>query len=160
MCRSYKKSMKNRRIIISIITILGIIAISICSYKIYYILKNLSENNNKFVLTLDDGTRVNNSKNIEQKKLNIEELKGSNIKIEQKDDIVNIYMDVSNTTNSNITDKMIKLLLINNDGKMIKFVDVYIPEIEANNTITISSNIEANPEVDYVDINDVDIRIY
>lgn len=152
--------MKNRKIIISLIVILGIIVISICSYKIYYILKNLSENNNKFVLTLDDGTRVNNSKNIEQKKLNIEELKGSNIKIEQKDDIVNIYMDVSNTTNSNITDKMIKLLLINNDGKMIKFVDVYIPEIEANNTITISSNIEANPEVDYVDINDVDIRIY
>lgn len=102
-----------------------------------------TDNQKEFVKVQEDGVKVNTSSKLSETK-KIEGLEISNIKLTEKENVVEILADIKNTTNKDVEGFNTTMTFLDKDGQTIVIVNGYIPMVEANGTATLNTNTGGN----------------
>ena len=103
-----------------------------------------------YVQILEDGTRVNRSKKIKEKK-HVEGLDIENIQLTEKDNVSVMIADVKNTTKEQKGDFLVSIQLLDGKGQEMIVIDGYIPKLEAGET----TQLNVQTTLDYSDAYDI-----
>lgn len=141
-----KPEEKKTILVLVIITIIvGVIA--------YFVMRgnNKTNNNNaiqenvvdEFVQTLDDGSRLNVSEEL-QKTKKIDGLEITNIQLKENGGITTLLADVENKTNSKSSEKKIKVKILDKAGKVITELKGIIDPIDVGGKVQLNIAVTAD----------------
>lgn len=135
--KTMRKSEKRVILIVLIITIIVITILSIIKNIQNKEERKIDNNQQKVqseVSVLDDGTKMNTSKKIKEKKY-CDGLEFTDIEITEKDNVTIVLANVKNVTNEPKKDYPIKLKIIDENSDEIISISGYIGQIEPGETI-------------------------
>ena len=113
--------------------------------------KNYKE---KYTIQLEDGTKLNNSKDLKDvKKYRTIEI--SNIQVTSTNGNTTILADAKNTGNETFEREIVTLILIDDEGMQVAEIPAVIPKIEAGRTGKINANVSS---ADVSNIKDFEIK--
>ena len=97
----------------------------------------------EYTQTLADGSKINTSEELKKdKKLNGLEL--SNIQLKEKGGITTLLADVTNTTNTAVQEKIIKIDILDRQGQIITTIKGPIDGIPAGGTVKLNTSVTAD----------------
>ena len=97
----------------------------------------------EYTQTLADGSKLNTSEELKKdKKLNGLEL--SNIQLKEKGGITTLLADVTNTTNTAVQEKIIKIDILDRQGQIITTIKGPIDGIPAGGTVKLNTSVTAD----------------
>lgn len=103
---------------------------------------NTTVNEEKYTTELTDGTKINNSEDMKNTK-KYKELEISNIQFTSKNGSSVLLADVKNAGTTNFTAEEVKVVLIGENGEIIREIGAYIPSIAAGESKEINSIVTA-----------------
>lgn len=110
-------------------------------------------NEEKYIVELNDGTKVNTSEELKKVK-KYKELEISNIQYTSKNGMTEILADVKNTGNTIHKIEMVKITMLDEKGKEITNIEQVIGEVKPGETIKLNGSITA----DVVNVKDIKIE--
>lgn len=133
-------------VLVIITVIVGVIA--------YFVMRgnNKTNNNNdaiqenvvdEFVQTLDDGSRLNVSEEL-QKTKTLDGLEITNIQLKENGGITTLLADVENKTNSKSSEKKIKVKILDKAGKVITELKGIIDTIDVGGKVQLNIAVAAD----------------
>ena len=112
------------------------------------------ENKEKYTIQLEDGTKLNNSKDLKDvKKYRTIEI--SNIQVTSTNGNTTILADAKNTGNETFEREIVTLILIDDEGMQVAEIPAVIPKIEAGKAGRINTNVSS---ADVANIKDFEIK--
>lgn len=112
------------------------------------------ENQEKYTIQLDDGTKLNNSEELKDiKKYRTIEI--SDIQVTSADGNTTILANAKNTGNDTFEREIVTIVLIDEDGMQVAEIPAVIPKIEAGRTGKINANVSS---ADVSNIKDFEIK--
>lgn len=101
------------------------------------------EQKEEYVTTLEDGSKLNTSKEL-QKNKTLDGLELSNIQLKETGGITTLLADVKNKTNTEIAEKMIAIDVLDRNGAKITTVRGIIDKVGAGETVKLNTSITAD----------------
>lgn len=145
--------------VIDIMVLIIVIAIIIVVTKNIILNKKTKENNNtktstneQYVIVLEDGTKLNNSKKISENK-KLDGLEITNSQISYNNGVTNLLADVKNTTQSDKKMQEVTIILLDEKGKELYQIPGIIETVKTGETIQFNSSITA----DFANVYDFEI---
>lgn len=112
------------------------------------------ENQEKYTIQLDDGTKLNNSEELKNvKKYRTIEI--SDIQVTSTDGNTTILANAKNTGNDTFEREIVTIVLIDEDGMQVAEIPAVIPKIEVGKTGKINANVSS---ADVANIKDFEIK--
>lgn len=148
-----KSSAKKRILLILVILVIIIVAIVVWksigkeeTNKIGEGVSIAQEDSSKveeYVQVLDDGSKLNTSSELQSEKT-IDGLKITNIQLRESGGITTLLADVENTTGKKSDEKMIKISILDKEGKKITDVKGIIDAVEAGKSVQLNISVTAD----------------
>ncbi len=104
---------------------------------------NVEVNQEKYVTQLSDGTKLNNSNNLNNTHI-YKEIEISNIQFTSKNEKSVLLADVKNTGTTEFTEEEATLVLLGENNEVLREIAVYIPNIPVGETKQINSIVTAD----------------
>lgn len=138
-----QKQKKAIIIVVALVVVIAIVAIVIVFS---------SKGKEEYVKVEEDGTRVNTSEKLAQTKT-CNGLEFSNIKFTNSSGVTNLYADVKNITENDMSAQTVNINVLDKDGNVITTLYGNVAAIKAGETTTLSAAIVAN----YTNAYDIEI---
>lgn len=146
---------KNEKNIIFILIVITIVVIIIAFVRNNNKIENETKGNEveeKYVDILEDGTKLNNSKQL-QKEKKIDGLDITNLQLTEKDNLTVLLGTITNNTGETKGDYFVNIKILDENGNEIETVTGYIGEIKAGGTSQLNCGVTA----DYANAYDFEI---
>ena len=101
------------------------------------------EVNNEFVYEMEDGSKLNVSEEL-QKEKKVGNLKVSNIQLKETKGITTLLADVENTGKTESAERMLKIEVIDKNGKEIATIRCPIDPVKPGEKVQLNTSITAN----------------
>ena len=153
-----KQGKKNKDLYI----VIGVIIVAVVIIAILAVIRNNKQNNEQnivntnlsantaqngtneeFVQTLSDGSKLNTSTALSATK-SVDGLEVSNIQLKAENGITTLLADVKNTTNSDISEKMITITFVDKDGNKITDLSGIVQPLKAGESTQLNTSVTSD----------------
>ena len=143
-----RKQKKGINLITLVIAIIIIVLVVIFIKNIVSKNKNKENTNSttteeKYVQTLDDGTKLNTSEKLKKDK-EVEDLELKNIQLTYKNGVTNLLCDIQNNSKKEVKMEDVEIVLLDENGDTIYKMRGFMEEIKPGETKQFNSSITAD----------------